>query len=89
MLEQIWIDTPDAESAAFLMRDTVGRLRAQLVQCSSRGWRVLVLADRDLPPVLDDVIALVRSWLRSRGMRETTLHIGSHGFTVRVNASPA
>ena len=56
--QEIWIEAPDASSAAFLMRHLVGRLRVQLVQCTGRGWRVLVRPDRGRPPSMVDVIAL-------------------------------
>lgn len=84
MRESIWIETPDAVNAAWLMQDTVGRFRARLVQCTGRAWRVLVLPDRDSEVLMADVISLVRRWLRRRGIRETTLHLGRRCLTVRA-----
>lgn len=81
--QQIWIETPDAGSAAFLMRHLVGRLRVQLVQCTGRGWRVLVQPDRDRPSSIAEVISLVREWLRTSGLSATRVHLGDHSFVVR------
>ena len=81
--QEIWIEAPDASSAAFLMRHLVGRLRVQLVQCTGRGWRVLVRPDRGRPPSMVDVIALVREWLRAYGLPATRVHVGDHSFVVR------
>lgn len=81
--QEIWIEAPDASSAAFLMRHLVGRLRVQLVQCTGRGWRVLVRPDRGCPPSMVDVIALVREWLRAYGLPATRVHVGDHSFVVR------
>ena len=81
--QEIWIEAPDASSAAFLMRHLVGRLRVQLVQCTERGWRVLVRPDRGCPPSMVDVIALVREWLRAYGLPATRVHVGDHSFVVR------
>lgn len=79
----MWIDAPDARSAAFLMRESIGRLRARLVECSGHGWRVVVLPDGAFMPVLAEVIALVRCWLSRLGLREAILHVGGLELTVR------
>jgi hypothetical protein len=81
--QEIWIEAPDASSAAFLMRCLVGRLRAELVQCTGRSWRVLVQPDRDRSPSMAEVIALVREWLRAYGLPATRVHVGDHSFVVR------
>lgn len=80
----MWIDAPDARSAAFLMRESIGHLRARLVECSGHGWRVVVLPDGALMPVLADVIALVRCWLSRLGLHEAVLHVGVRTLTVRL-----
>jgi len=80
---QIWIEAPDASSAAFLMRHLVGRLRAQLVQCTGRSWRVLVHPDPDRSASMAEVISLVREWLRSYGLPATRVHVDNHSFVVR------
>lgn len=80
---EIWIEAPDASSAAFLMRHLVGRLRVQLVQCTGRGWRVLVQPDRGRSPSPADVITLVREWLHLSGLPATRMHVGDHSFVVR------
>lgn len=79
----MWIDAPDARSAAFLMRDCIGRLRARLVECSGHGWRVVVLPEGARMPLLTDVVALVRCWLSRLGLQEAVLHVGMRTFTVR------
>ncbi len=81
--QEIWIEAPDASSAAFLMRHLVSRLRVQLVQCAGRGWRVLVQPDRGHSSSMADVIVLVREWLRAYGLPATRIHVGDHSFIVR------
>ncbi len=83
MREPMWIDAPDARSAALLMRESIGRLRAGLVECSGHGWRVVVLPDGARTPVLAEVIALVRCWLSRLGLPEAVLHVGVRTLTVR------
>jgi hypothetical protein len=81
--QEIWIEAPDASSAAFLMRHLVGRLPVQLVQCTGRSWRVVVsLADCGSSSI-GEVIVLVREWLYSYGLPATRLHIGDHSFVIR------
>lgn len=80
--QQIWIEAPDASSAAFLMGHLVGRLPVQLVQCGGRSWRVLVAPD-GRSSSMAEVILLVREWLRSYGLPATRLHVGDHSFVVR------
>jgi hypothetical protein len=81
--QEIWIEAPDASSAAFLMRHLVGRLHVQLVQCAGRGWRVLVALEDSRPAPMAEVIALVREWLRAYGLPATRVHVGDHSFVVR------
>ena len=81
--QEIWIEAPDATSAAFLMRHLVGRVRAQLVQCAGRSWRVLVVPDDGRSSSMPEVILLVREWLRSYNLPATRVHVGDHSFVVR------
>ena len=81
--QEIWIEAPDASSAAFLMRHLVGRLQVRLVQCTGRGWRVLVRPDRGGPSPIADVIPLVREWLHAYDLTATRMHVGNRSFTVR------
>jgi len=81
--QEIWIEAPDASSAAFLMRHLVGRLHVRLVQCTGRGWRVLVQPDRGHPSPIADVIPLVREWLHADDLTATRMHVGNRSFTVR------
>ena len=75
--QEIWIEAPDASSAAFLMRHLVGRLQVRLVQCTGRGWRVLVRPDRGGPSPVADVIPLVREWLHAYDLTATRMHVGT------------
>lgn len=81
--QEIWIEAPDASSAAFLMRHLVGRLPVQLVQCAGWHWRVLVRPNNGRSPSMADVIALVREWLHVYGLPATRMHVGDHSFVVR------
>ncbi|MEX2255195.1 MAG: hypothetical protein WEC34_07145 [Acidimicrobiia bacterium] len=81
--QEIWIEAPDASSAAFLTRHLVGRLRVQLVQCTGRGWRVRVQPDGH-PSSIADAIPLVREWLRLYHFTATRMHVGDRSFIVRV-----
>lgn len=84
---EIWIEAPDAASAAFLMRDVVGTLHVRLVQCSGRGWRVLVQPDRSDGSEVADAIPLVREWLIQHHLTATRMHVGDRSFVVSVAAA--
>jgi hypothetical protein len=81
--QEIWIEAPDASSAAFLMRHLVGRLHVRLVQCAGRSWRVLVSTDDSRPAPMAEVIILVREWLHAYDLPATRLHVGDHSLVVR------
>ena len=81
--QEIWIEAPDASSAAFLMRHLVGRLHVRLVQRAGYGWRVLVQPDRGYSSSIADVITLVREWLHVYHLPATRMHVGDRSFIVR------
>ena len=94
MAEPMWIDAPDARSAADLMRESIGHLRARLVECSGGRWRVVLLPDGAQLPAVHDVITLVRCWLSRLELSDAVVHIGLRRVTVRAvpaacTASPA
>ena len=80
--DAIWIEAPDAVSAARLMRESVGRVPARLVQCAGSRWRVVVLTTSLRRPGISEVISLVRCWLSLTDLRAAEVHQGLRAFTV-------
>jgi len=81
--DEMWIEAPDAGSAALLMRESIGRIPAQLVQCAGSRWRVVVDGGGVQRPTVAEVIALVRCWLARTGLCAAEVHHGVRAFTVR------
>ncbi len=77
--DAVWIEAPDAVSAALLMRESVGRLPARLVQCAGSHWRIDVMAHC---PAMADVVALVRRWLSLADLGAVDVHEGTRTFVV-------